>query len=122
MKGHGVAGALASCRHTLRSAGVARGSLHTAREASADASLGADKAAILFANSPRAFRAGLKTRRRRRESHVHVAVVDEQEVVAQALVLGELERGRAQRHAPGPPPRGRDQRVAGAREEEGERP
>ena len=26
-----VAGALASCRHTLRSAGVARGSLHTAR-------------------------------------------------------------------------------------------
>ena len=27
---------------------------------------------------------------------------------------------RAQRHAPGPPPRGRDQRVAGAREEEGE--
>ena len=49
MKGHGVAGALASCRHTLRSAGVARGSLHMAREASADASLGADKAAILFA-------------------------------------------------------------------------
>jgi hypothetical protein len=36
------------------------------REVPADASLGADKAAILFANSPRAFRAGLKTRRRRR--------------------------------------------------------
>ena len=48
MKGHGVAGALASCRHTLRSAGVARGSLHMEREVPADASLGADKAAILF--------------------------------------------------------------------------
>ena len=58
--------------------------------------------------------------RRRRLRRRGVAVVDEQEVVAQALVLGELERGRAQRHAPGPPPRGRDQRVAGAREEEGE--
>ena len=31
LKGNGAAGALASCRHTLRSAGVARGSLHTAR-------------------------------------------------------------------------------------------
>ena len=65
MKGHGVAGALASCRHTLRSAGVARGSLHTAREASADASLGADKAAMLFAARARFVRGGgLKTRRR----------------------------------------------------------